>query len=68
MCINLPAKIVSADSKGIIAEINGQRKQVSDLLLKVKQGDYVFLKDKFIIEKVDKKEAKEIINLVKNNI
>jgi hydrogenase maturation factor len=68
MCVNLPAKIVSADNKGIVAEINGQRKQVSDLLVKAKQGDYVFLKDKFIIGKINEKEAEKIINLVKNNI
>jgi len=68
MCINLPIKIVSIKNKKIIAELGNKKRQVSDSLIKVKEGDYVFLKNNFIIEKINKKEAEEAINFVKNNL
>ena len=67
MCINLPVKIVKKSKKKIIAEWNRQKIEISGSLVKVKEGDYVFLKNNFIIEKINKKEAKEILNLVANN-
>lgn len=64
MCLNLPVKIIKKSKKKIIAELAGRKKEISGSLVKVKEGDYVFLKNNFIIGKINKKEAEEIFNLL----
>lgn len=68
MCINLPVKIVSIKNKKIIIEIGNKKKEISGSLIKVREGDYVFFKNNFIIGKINKKEAEKAINFVKNNL
>jgi len=73
MCLSLPAKIISIKNdrrlkKRIIIESAGQKKEASGSLIRVKAGDYVFLKNNFIIGKINKKEAKEIKSLIENKV
>lgn len=65
MCITLPAKIKKIKNKKIITEEDGREKEVRGSLIRVKVGDYVILQNNFIVGKITKKEAKEIINLIK---
>ena len=65
MCFSIPAKVISSGNKKIIVERTGQREEIKGSLVKIKKGDYVFLKNNFIVGKISKKEAKEIINLIK---
>jgi len=65
MCLAIPSKIVSIKDKKIIVNELGKEKEVSGSLIEAEIGDYVILQDNFIIRKVDKKSAKEIINLIK---
>ena len=68
MCLNLPVKIVSIENrkprKKIFVKIAGKKIEVSDFLVRAEEGDYVYLKNNFIVGKINKKEAKEIINLI----
>ncbi len=65
MCLAIPVKITAIKNKKIIFEEAGQKKSASGSLIKAKTGDYVILQNNFIIRKIDKKVAKEIINLIK---
>lgn len=65
MCITLPAKIKKIKNQKIIAEEDGRQKEVRGSLIRVKVGDYVILQNNFIVGKITKREAKEIIDLIK---
>jgi len=65
MCITLPAKIKKIKNQKIITEEDGRQKEVRGSLIRVKVGDYVILQNNFIVGKITKREAKEIINLIK---
>ena len=65
MCLAIPSKIVSIDDKKIIVDELGNEKKVSGSLIETKTGDYVILQNNFIVRKVDKKTAKEVLNLLK---
>lgn len=66
MCLVFPVKIVTIKNRKIIVQKAGYKREVSGSLTRVKVGDCVILKDNFIIRKISKKEAKEIINLIQN--
>lgn len=63
MCIDLPVKVVSINGRRVFVDILGKKKEVSGLLVKVKKGDYVYLKGNLIVKKVNKKEAEHIIKM-----
>lgn len=65
MCFSLPVKVVFADKRKIEVEFSGKKKKVLGTLVKVKVGDWVFLRNDFIVGKVNKKEVKEIFDLIK---
>jgi len=65
MCITLPTKIKKIKNQKIITEEDGREKEVRGSLIRVKVGDYVILQNNFIVGKITKREAKEIINLIK---
>lgn len=68
MCVSVPIKISSVKDKKAFVKIDGKEIQVSDFLVKAKQGDYVFLRDTLIVGKTNKKDAEQIINLIENKI
>ena len=65
MCFTIPSKIISIKDKKIIVNELGKRKETSGSLVKTEVGDYVILQNNFIIRKINKKEAEEIISLIK---
>lgn len=65
MCLAIPVKITAIKNNKIIIKEAGQEKSASGSLIKTKVGDYVILQNNFIVRKIDKKSAKEIINLTK---
>lgn len=68
MCFAIPSKIISIADKKIIVDELGKKKKVKGSLVKTRVGDYVILQNNFIVRKVNKKSAKEIINLIENNL
>lgn len=64
MCLAIPHKIVSIKDKKIIVDELGKEKEVTGSLVKAKIGDYVILQNNFIVRKINKKSAKEILNLL----
>ena len=66
MCIAVPLKIISIKGKMGIGELGGVRRKISLMLLdKVKVGDYVLLHAGFAINKIETKEAEELLQLLR---
>jgi len=67
MCLGIPMRIISR--KGDTAEVSsgGTGREISVALLKdAAVGDYVIVHAGFAIEKVDKKRAKETLDILKS--
>ena len=66
MCIAVPLKIISIKGKMGIGELGGVRRKISLMLLdKVRVGDYVLLHAGFAINKLETKEAEELLQLLR---
>ncbi len=66
MCLAIPLKIISIKGKMGIGELGGVKKKISLMLLdKVKVGDYVLLHAGFAINKLETKEAEELLQLLR---
>ena len=66
MCLAVPLKIISIKGKMGIGELGGVKKRISLVLLdKVRVGDYVLLHAGFAINKLETKEAEELLQLLR---
>lgn len=66
MCLAVPLKIISIKGKMGVGELGRVKKKVSLMLLdKVKVGDYVLLHAGFAINKLETKEAEELLQLLR---
>lgn len=65
MCLAIPYQIVSIKGKKFSVEEFGKKKAVFGSLVKARVGDYVLLQNNFIVRKISKKSANEIIDLLK---
>ena len=66
MCLAVPMRITKIEGENATAELEGVKKEISlGLLEKVNIGDYVIVHAGFAIQKLDKKEAKETLRLLK---
>ena len=68
MCLSLPVKIVKKSGNEVFAQVGHKKIKVSDFLVKVKKGDYAYLRDTLIVGKTSEKKAKQIMNLIENKI
>ncbi|MDP2684065.1 MAG: HypC/HybG/HupF family hydrogenase formation chaperone [bacterium] len=69
MCISIPAQIKNI--KGTIATVKrGSKKGILsiEIMPKLKVGDWVLSENGFAVYKITKKEAKESLNLIYNNL
>jgi len=65
MCLAIPAKVISVDGKNAIVTIEDVEYTASLLLIDaVNPGDFIMLHAGFAIEKVDKAEAEETLQLL----
>jgi len=66
MCLAIPLRIISIKGKMGIGELGGVKKKISLMLLdKVRVGDYVLLHAGFAINKLETKEAEELLQLLR---
>ena len=64
MCLTIPAKVISLEKSKAIVDFAGKKQEVDTQLTKVKAGDYVIVSNGFVIKKVNKKEAEEILKIL----
>ncbi len=67
MCLGVPMRIKKKiDDSKYIAELGGvEREVLTTLIDDIKVGDYVIVHTGFAINKLDLKEAEDMINLIK---
>lgn len=66
MCLAVPMKVIKVDGSNAVVELGGVKKGINmGLLDNVKVGEYVIVHAGFAIQKVDEKEAKETLELLK---
>ena len=66
MCLAIPGKILEIEKDNTHANIDygdGTRRKINISLVKCKKGDFVLVHAGFAIEKLNKKEALETLNL-----
>ena len=68
MCLTIPKKVISRDGeKAVVERWDEKEQQEIPTIVDVKKNDWVLTQGGVIIEKIDKSQAQEIINLIKNN-
>ena len=69
MCLGVPMKIVSKDGDNVVAEVDGVQKEASIMLLgeEVTVGDYVIVHAGFAISRLDEKEARETLAMMREH-
>jgi len=66
MCLAVPSKVIEKKDNDAVVDIAGVRRKASLMLLPdVEVGDYVILHAGFAISKLDEKEARETLALLK---
>jgi hydrogenase expression/formation protein HypC len=66
MCLAVPMKVISKEGDTGSAEMGGIKRNVSFMMLPdVKIGEYIIVHAGFAIERLDEKEAKERLRLLK---
>ena len=67
MCLAIPVKITKLDGTRAEADSNGVKREADVRFVDdVKVGDYVLLHAGFAIEKIDEKQARETLELLKH--
>lgn len=66
MCLAVPMKVIKIDGSNAVVELGGIKKNINmGLLDNVKVGEYVIVHAGFAIQKVDDKEARETIEILR---
>ena len=66
MCLAIPGKIEKIEKNKAIVDYGIEKREADTSLVDIKEGDYVIVNAGFIIEKIPEKEAKQALELVKN--
>lgn len=66
MCLSIPGKILKVKKNKALVDFLGQEKEVDiSLVFNIKKGDYLFVKENLAINKLENKEAKDILKTIK---
>ncbi len=76
MCLTIPAKVISVDANNKATVVFGNEKirprrirpgrtKVDTQLAKVKINDYVMVSNGFVVKKINKNEAEEMLKVLK---
>jgi hydrogenase maturation factor len=65
MCLTIPKKVIEIKDDLIIVEMpNGDRQTVKSIV-ELEVGDYCFSQQGIVIQKIDKEDAEEILNMIR---
>jgi len=62
----IPGKVERIEDNSATVDYGIEKRKADSSLIKVREGDYVFVSGGFIIEKIPKKEALQALKLIKN--
>ena len=66
MCLTIPKKVIAREGDFFIVENPGGARQKVKSLIDLEVGDYCLTQQNIAVEKIDGKEALEIINIIKS--
>jgi hydrogenase assembly chaperone HypC/HupF len=66
MCLTIPKKVISIDKSSIIVELPGGARQEVKSIVELKPGDFCLTQQNVAIEKIEAKEASQIIDDLSN--
>jgi len=66
MCLAVPGKVEKIENNKIVIDYGIEKREADTSLIEVKEGDYVIVNAGFVIEKIPEKEAKQVLELIKN--
>ena len=64
MCLAIPGKIEKIENEKATVDYDGIKKEANISLVNCKINDYILVHAGFAIEKIDKKKAHEVYNLL----
>ena len=65
MCLTIPKKVLEIKENSVIVENYNGDKQELKTLIKLNVGDFVLSQQNVIVEKINAKEAKDILKIFK---
>lgn len=65
MCLAIPGKVVEVKGEEIVVEYPGEKRDVKDVGLGVRKGDYVIVQAKIVVQKIPEKDALESLKVWK---
>lgn len=63
MCLTIPKKVISREGDFFVVENPGGDRQKVKSIVSLKIGDFVLTQQNVVVEKLNKKNAKEILNI-----
>jgi len=64
MCLTIPKKVISIEKDGVTVENPGGDRQTMKSIVELAIGDYCLSQQGIIIEKIDREEAKAVLNIL----
>lgn len=69
MCLAIPAKIIKKNGDMAVVDVSGVRREASLMLCPdAKIGDYIIMHAGFAIQKLDKKDAEETLQMLNDMV
>ncbi len=65
MCLTIPKKVIAKEENFFIIESPSGVRQKVKSLIDLKIGDFVLTQQNIVVEKIEQKEAKEILKIFK---
>ncbi len=67
MCLSIPGKVERIEKSGkIIVDYSGEKREAEMAIVEVKEGDYVIVNNKIVIERISKEKAEKFLEVVNN--
>jgi hydrogenase maturation factor len=65
MCLTIPKKVIELRENSAVVEDHAGNRQEMKTIVELAIGDFVLSAQNVILEKIDKQEAEEIFNMIK---
>lgn len=68
MCFAIPGKIVGIKGDKVSVDYGGEKRQAAFQDIELAKGDYVIVQGSFVIQKLDREEAEEVIKIWQSSL
>ena len=64
MCLTIPKKVIEINGNSVVVQTHAGDRQTLKSLIELSIGDFIISQQNVVIEKVDKKYAEEIFDMI----